>query len=62
MTTMTMHFAFVPRVTQRRGPAMVRLAGRRLADRWNAAVSMTPQERANAHVAHMPIAVLADHD
>lgn len=60
MTTMTMHFAFVPRGTQRRAPAMVRRAGRRMAARWNAAVSMTPQDRANAYVARMPIAVLGD--
>lgn len=61
MATMTTtHLVLVPRLTERRGAVLLMRAGRRLADKWNAALSMTPQKRADAYVARMPIAVLGD--
>jgi hypothetical protein len=32
---------------------------RRLADLWNASVTMSAQDRANAYVARMPVSVIA---
>jgi hypothetical protein len=54
----TMHPALVPPVNQRRGPETLLRAVRLLADKWTAALALTPQDRANAYVARMPIAVL----
>jgi hypothetical protein len=33
--------------------------GRRLADLWNASVTMSAQDRADAYVARMPVSVIA---
>ena len=58
MTTLTTPFVVVPPPTTVRGQAIRRI-GRRLADMWNAALTMTAQDRADAYVARMPVAVIA---
>lgn len=54
LTAVTTHLALAAHPTRVRGQAI-----RRLADKWRAALSMTPQERAAAYVARMPTAVIA---
>lgn len=61
MTTMTMTFVVSQRFTnlmRGRGQSMLH-ARRRLSGRLSAAVNLSIQERANAYVARMPIAVIA---
>jgi hypothetical protein len=48
----------ISRIPHTRGSSMLR-AGRLLMGRLHARLHLTPQERANAYVSRMPIAVLA---
>jgi hypothetical protein len=50
----THHFSAASKA---RGRSMLR-AGRLLANRFHVRANLTPQERANLHVSHMPIAVI----
>ncbi|KZS60259.1 hypothetical protein [Mycobacterium ostraviense] len=62
MTTMTTNFAVPQRftqVTKGRGRSLLR-AGRRLSGTLSASFTMTPQQRADAYLARMPVAVITD--
>lgn len=61
MTTITTNL-FVPQRFTRtaKGRRSVLRAGRRLSGKLSASFTMTPQQRADAYLARMPIAVITD--
>lgn len=57
-TIMTVPFVLAPQPMALRGNVIHRI-GRRVAQAWNASLTMTAQDRADAYVARMPVAVIA---